>query len=130
MSAADAAPWITLLSLIVGFVWQGYRESRQRRWDAEDRKALKETATAALQQGQANGAKADAAVERADQLMSKTDGIVTATNGNLSKMEGLLAVALQKIESMEKAVTVAKQTSDDAVQVALDTPVENGAVNK
>lgn len=77
-----------------------------------------------------NGKKADAAVGRADQLMTKTDEIHTATNGHLSALEKQLAVALQKIESMGDAVAVAKKTSDDAVQVARDTPVEDGGANR
>jgi hypothetical protein len=31
---------VTFFSLIAGFVYQAYRENRQRRWDLEDRKEL------------------------------------------------------------------------------------------
>jgi hypothetical protein len=42
------APIVTLLTLVVGFYWQAYRESRNRRWDHEDReRARKEQLDAA-----------------------------------------------------------------------------------
>ena len=37
------AQWITLLTVIAGFCYQAYRETRQRRWDREDRKELAKT---------------------------------------------------------------------------------------
>jgi hypothetical protein len=37
---SDTAQWITLLTVIVGFVYQAWREQRNRRWDKEDRAEL------------------------------------------------------------------------------------------
>ncbi len=34
---SDTAQWVTLLTVIAGFMYQAWRENRQRRWDKEDR---------------------------------------------------------------------------------------------
>jgi coproporphyrinogen III oxidase-like Fe-S oxidoreductase len=40
MTDAAQLQLITLVSLIVGFAYQAYRDTRQRRWDVEDRARL------------------------------------------------------------------------------------------
>lgn len=33
----DTAQWVTLITVVAGFLFQLYRENRQRKWDVEDR---------------------------------------------------------------------------------------------
>lgn len=33
----DTAQWVTLITVLAGFLFQLYRENRQRKWDVEDR---------------------------------------------------------------------------------------------
>ena len=40
MENSTIASWVTLGSVIAGFLYQGWRAERQRKWDIEDRKAL------------------------------------------------------------------------------------------
>lgn len=41
------AQWVTLLTVVAGFVYQAYDANRRRKWDLEDRKALAKTVTSA-----------------------------------------------------------------------------------
>lgn len=76
----SAAQWITFLTVLIGFIYQAYRENRQRRWDKEDRadlaaKVIKEagvlSSTAAI-------VASDAKVER----IAHTDKLLDAISEN------------------------------------------------
>src|SRR5688500_13572268 len=82
--ASNLAIW-TFLTLIAGFIWQGWRENRQRNWDRQDREdaakrskaeraevaAKVETVSATLEKNTANTDK------KLDQIHELTNGAMT-----------------------------------------------------
>jgi hypothetical protein len=116
----DLTQLFTFLAVVAGFVYQGYRESRQRRWDLQDRKAARDAAdtkalalseaieentrisVATATQTETIVKKTDEAISKTDTLVEKTAEIQTQTNGNHTKLTNELRIANEKILGLEK----------------------------
>ncbi len=102
---SDTAQWITLMTVIAGFIYQWFSTKRQRAWDVADRAALAEKVLteAAIVKRQLAGVGVALGDAIADNTKISTDAFHEANRVNL-KLEklGLDHNALQRKEQDRK----------------------------
>jgi hypothetical protein len=111
MDPGTIAQLVTLATVIVGFFYQAYRETRQRRWDLEDRIALAATVMRTATDVQTT----------VHQTAATLQDRVTETAATLQTRVSETAATLQE-QVVAQASGVAQRVTD--VAAAMDTKVD------
>jgi len=94
MDSNSIGQLITFLTLVAGFIFQAYRENRNRRWDVEDRKAVAHRAV------EAASAVADRLAITGDRITRQIDATTTDLTERIKENTEISTQAFKEANSV------------------------------